>query len=85
MSENGADFMAQYQAGVGSRIREQLVRHLSIEPNTDPRRIVEIQIQHERQRLEKVMQESEGKPEVAESLRLIIAWLPELEHKLKGR
>ena len=85
MSTDGDDLVVQYRAMVERRVREQVARHQYVNPNADPRRAVEIQMQQEREHLERLMQKDDTTPDQAEMFRLLIAWLPELERKIKGR
>jgi hypothetical protein len=63
MASDDDNFMASYRAGIESRVREQLVRHLNVDPTIDRRRVVEIQIGQEREKLERLIEE-EDKPAV---------------------
>ena len=82
------DFLAQLKVAIEKRVREQLARHLRVDPNADFRKIVDIQIRHERERLEMKALEHEdaGQDRLAELIRMLIAdWLPELTQQLKRR
>ncbi len=84
MTTNGDDILVEYRAMVERRVREQIARH-NVSPVADPRRAVEIQMQQERELLERLIEKDETTPEEAEIFRLLIEWLPQLERKIKGR
>lgn len=84
--DNGGDFLLAYRGAVERRVREQIERHQNINPNTDPRRIVEIQIQQERERLEHLIAGEETTAAQAGVYRvLLVEYLPDLERRLRGR
>lgn len=88
MSEKPDDLIALYQAGIERRVKEQLIRHLEVHPNADHRRIVELQILHEREKLERLIEKyadlTGPDAALAAALRvLMLDWLPELERKLR--
>ena len=70
------------QRAVEARVREQIERHLRINPGGSVRRIVEMQMEQERERLERLIDESD---EDAEVLMALMAWLPQLEQQLMRR
>ncbi len=80
------DFFAELRAGIEQRVREQFERHLRIDPNADPSRIVEIQIEQEREKLERAHQKFEdaGQEKFAEVTRALIDdWLPMLSKEFR--
>jgi hypothetical protein len=82
------DILAKLRAGIEQRVREQLDRHLAIEPNADPRRIIDIQIEQEREQLVRVAKEwdEQGNSKGAEiAEQLAKEWLLDLAKQLKGR
>lgn len=82
------DILAKLRAGIEQRVREQLARHFAIEPNTDPRRIIDIQIEQEREQLIWLAKEwdEQGNTQGAEvAEQLAKEWLPDLAKQLKGR
>lgn len=86
--EKPDDLIALYRAGIERRVKEQLIHHLEVHPNTDRRRIVELQIRHEREKLERLLEKYDdltgSDAALAAALRvLMLDWLPELELKLK--
>ncbi len=89
MDEDEVDrFLAAMRAKVEDRIREQLARHHRVNPNIDPRHVIEIQIKQEHERLERSAEkyEDEGKDNMAALCRsLAEEWLPELSQKLQRR
>ena len=84
MAAGGDDIVLQYRAMVEARVREQIARHQNVDPNADPRRAVEIQIQQERERLERLIEQEDTTPAQAEIFGLLIEWLPVLERNIKG-
>ena len=76
--------------GLEGRIRDQIKRSQSVDSNTDPRKVIELQIKFEKDRLQQrltKLEEAEDADEVGEmSLRYLInEFLPQLERKLKTR
>lgn len=51
--------IAFFRSDIERRVRDQVRRHLNIDPNIDPRRVVEIQIQQEQEKLERLLAEME--------------------------
>ena len=74
---------AELRAGVEARVREQIERHLRVDPRANIARIVEMQMRQEEERLERLIDEADG--EEAEALVALMAWLPQLEQQLKRR
>ena len=85
MATDRDDFLAQIRAGVEQRVREQIARHQNVSPNEDPRKAVRIQMQQEREKLERLIDDEETTPAQAEVYRALIEWLPRLERQLTGR
>ena len=85
MAIDGDNILVQYRAIIEHRVREQIERHQNVNPAADPRRAVEIQMQQERDKLERLIEKDETTPSQAEIFRLLIEWLPQLERKIKGR
>ena len=83
--DDGSDFLAKYRAMIESRVRKQLERHHTVDPNIDRRRVIELQMRQEQEYLERLIQESEEKAEDTGLLRALMDWLPVLERQLKGR
>ena len=80
------NFLAQIRGIIEGRVREQLNRHLSIDPSIDRRQIIDIQMRQEREYIERLIEENEEEqPAQAEALRGLLNWLPQLERTLKGR
>ena len=81
------DFMAELRSDIEQRVREQLARHQRVDPTVELSQVVDIQIDQEREKLERKIEklEDEGKDEVAEGLNLVIDWLSELAQDLKRR
>ena len=88
-----SNISAEVKAIFEKRVKAQLDRHLSINPNTDPKKIVELTIRQEKERLKLKLEqllesEESGEDDEIEELRLrytINEFLPELERSLKGR
>lgn len=83
--ERPDQFLATIRGTIEARVREQVERHLRIDPNGNIGRIVEIQMQQERERLERLIEESDDSSKEAEFFVALLAWLPQLEHELKRR
>ena len=82
------NFLAQLRAAIEKRVREQLARGLQVDPKADLRKIIDIQIGQERERLESRALEYEdaGGDRRAEVVRMLIDdWLPELAQQLERR
>jgi hypothetical protein len=75
--------LAELRAEVEARIREQIERHLRVNPHANLARAIDIQMQEERDRLERLVDEADG--EQAEALLALMAWLPQFERELKRR
>lgn len=76
--------IAQIRVVIEQRVNEQLERQRKVSPNIDPRTVVDMQIQQEKERLEKKL-DAEESPAMAEAFKALLAWLPELARELKGR
>lgn len=85
MTNDENDILVQYKAMVERRVREQIARHQNVSDVADPRKAVEIQMQQEREKLERLIEKDETTPAQAEIFRVLIEWLPQLERKIKGR
>lgn len=82
------DVIAEIQATIERRVREQLARHFRVDPNIEPRKVVDIQIEQERERLDRMAEkfENDGKDNLAEFVRVLAdEWLPEFSQELKRR
>ena len=75
--------LAELRAEVEARVREQIERHLRVDPHANLARAIDIQMQEERDRLERLVDEADG--EQAEALLALMAWLPQFERELKRR
>lgn len=84
MAEDEDDFLVQIRIAIERRVNEQIVRHAKVNPNFDPRPVVEIQIQQGRERLNKMLEEAESRAQV-DAIRALIEWLPILSRQLGGR
>ena len=73
---------------VETRVRRQLRRHARIDLHVDHDKVVNIQIEQEKERLERMYEEYDegGRDKLADFVRVLIDdELPELANKLKGR
>jgi hypothetical protein len=77
--------LAEIRGTIEARVREQIERHLRIDPNGNIGRIVEMQMQQEREKLERLIEESDDNDAQAEVLVALMGWLPQLERELKRR
>jgi hypothetical protein len=75
--------LAELRAEVEARVREQIERHLRVNPHANLARAIDIQMQEERDRLERLVDEADS--EQAEALLALMAWLPQFERELKRR
>ena len=88
MSDDWDDWLSNFRSQIEQRLREQLERHQKINPYSDRRQIIDIQINQERERLELNADKAddEGKHVIAEIIReLSDDYLPELARDLKRR
>jgi hypothetical protein len=83
MPNDDDDFIPTLRSQIEERVRNQIRRHLKIDPNIDPRRIVDLQIAQERERLERAS-DSLG-PNAHAAIDALIEWLPDLANELKRR
>ena len=75
--------LAELQRAIEARVREQIERHLRVDPHVNLTRAVEIQMQEERERLERLIDEADEAQ--SEALLALMAWLPQFEQQLKRR
>jgi hypothetical protein len=86
MPERPDQFLVTVRGNIEARVREQIERHQRVDPNCNIRRVVEIQMQQEQEKLERLIEENEEEsPDKAEALFALLAWLPQLEIELKNR
>ena len=86
MPDEGDELLLDLRAGVEKRIREQLARHTRVSPNIDYNAVVDIQMDQETERLERIYEkfDDEGQAAPADFVRVLIDdWLPELASRLK--
>jgi hypothetical protein len=84
MPDDDANVLAVYRKAIEGRLSEQVARHSRASSNIDPKRVVDIQIGQERERLEKAMREAESQIQI-DVYRALLEWLSELAPKLKSR
>jgi transposase len=77
--------LVEMRGAIDARVREQIERHLRINPTGSIGRIVEMQMEQERERLERLIDESDQSAAQAEALVALLGWLPQLELELKRR
>ena len=75
--------LAELQRAIEARVREQIERHLRVDPRADIARIVELQMQQEQERLDRLIDEADEAQSAA--LLALMAWLPQFEQQLKRR
>lgn len=88
MPDNADDVILTLKSQIEQRLQDQIARHHKINPNIDPRQVVDIQIAQENEKLERMFDKfaDEGENNLANFVRsLIDEWLPELAHDLKHR
>jgi len=79
------DHLTELRAGIEARVREQIERHLRVDPRANIARIVELQMRQEEERLERLIDEADDNPERAEALVALLGLLPQLQERLKRR
>ena len=79
------DYLAELRAGIEARVREQIERHLRVDPRANIARIVEMQMRQEEERLERLIDEADDDPEQGEALIALLGLLPQIEEQLKRR
>lgn len=84
MPNSDANVLAVYRQTIEDRLTEQMTRHARVNSGTDPKRVVDIQIGQERERLEKAMQEAESQIQI-DVYRALLEWLSELAQQLRFR
>ena len=84
MPSDDANVLAVYRKAIEGRLAEQMARHANVSSGTDPKRVVDIQIGQERERLERAVREAESKIQI-DVYRALLEWLSELAQKLKSR
>ena len=77
--------LTEFRRAIEGRVREQIERHLRINPGGDIGRIVDMQMAQERERLERLIDEADDAPAKTQTLFALIAWLPQFEQQLKSR
>ncbi len=88
MPDNEDDLILVLRSQIEQRSHEQLKRRHKVNPYSDRRRAIELQINQQRERLERIAGEFNGqdKHRIAEFVRTLIdGYLPELAHDLKQR
>ena len=75
--------LAELRAEVEARVREQIERHLRVDPRANIARSVEMQMRQEQERLERLIDEADEAQ--SEALLALMAWLPQFEQQLKRR
>lgn len=85
---NSNDIYASIKENIKKRVYEQLQRH-RVDPNMDPRKIVDIQIKQERERLERMIEQQKNSEdpgvELIDALEALIKLLPSLAEEIKGQ
>jgi hypothetical protein len=79
------DYLAELRAGIETRVREQIERHLRVDPRANIARIVELQMRQEEERLERLIDEADDNPEQGEALIALLGLLPQIEEQLTRR
>jgi len=79
-------FLAEYRAFVEERVAEQIARYRRANPNCDLRAAVKVQIDQEKARLQRLIDDPETPPNHVKVWRAtLVEYLPLLERKLTGR
>jgi hypothetical protein len=85
MGDDSRGFLADVREIIEARVKEQLDRHLRVDPNTDPRSVIDIQMEQERELLGCMETKfaDNGDDNLADMARALRdEWLPELRRKL---
>ena len=82
MQNESDSLIAQIRSGIEKRINEQIEKHQKITPDADARKIIDIQMSQEKEKLEKLL-DNEEDPIMADMLQTLIDWLPMLAKQLK--
>jgi hypothetical protein len=85
MSNKADNVIAALREAIEERVREQLFRHSKIDPTGDPKKIIDIQMKQEREKLERLIESNEDNPAMVDALEALIEWLPELSQQIKNR
>lgn len=68
MSSETDNTLALIRTEIEKRVREQMLRHSKIDPAGDPRKIVDIQMKQEREKLECLIEQYEDNTAVTDAL-----------------
>ncbi len=79
------EYLAELRSGIETRVREQIERHLRVDPRANIARIVELQMRQEEERLERLIDEADDNPEQGEALIALLGLLPQIAEQLKRR
>ena len=79
-----AALLEAFRSLIRENLREQIQRHARIDPNFDPRKIVGIQIDQEKEKLQRLADKNdlEGEHKQRDIFEALIEWLPELISEL---
>ena len=85
MGDDSEDFLADVRKIIEARVKDQLDRHLRVDPNMDPRSVIDIQMEQEHELLSCMQTKfadngDDNLVDMARALRDV--WLPELRRKL---
>ncbi len=76
------EFVAEFRKTIRAGIIEQMERHFGIDPDADRNRVIDIQIQQAKERIQKLL-EDEERPDYAGLYQGLIDWLPTLAKEFK--
>ncbi len=75
------EFFATYRTLIQQKLRDEITRRKSISPHLDTENIVALEIDREKEQLEKLMEKTRD-ASIAMHLREVVDWLPQLSKKL---
>jgi len=76
--------LAAIRKTIEDRVSEQMTRHVRLNPNADPKQVIDIQMKQEQERLRLAIQNAEDQI-LMDVYRALLEWLPELANSLKSR
>ena len=85
MSSEAGNVIASLREAIEKRVRKQVLRHSKIDPTGDRKKIIDIQMKQEREKLERLIERNEDNPAKVEAFEVLIEWLPELAQQIKNR
>lgn len=85
MPSEADNVIASIREAIEKRVREQVLRHSKIDPTGDRKKIIDIQMKQEREKLERLIERNEDNSAMVDALEALLEWLPELAQQIKNR